>query len=522
MIHFELLQSLSAFLLVFFGAAAGSGLVWFYYRVRIGGHRKIAAELLHRAQLDAETLKKTTDLALKQAEVEQRRALEELSLKEQRKVEREEERLRARQDKIEERLSLVDQKLFDLEQREEELTAHRKKLEEDRAKMVARTQELVNELEKVSGLTTTEARTLLLDRLSTAVRTESALLVRRISTEAEEEADREARRLIALAINRMASSCVSEVSLSTIPLPSDEIKGRIIGREGRNIRALENATGVNFIIDETPSTLLLSGFDPVRKQIAKVALNELILDGRIHPSRIEEAVAKAEQQIEKEIKKAGEEAALQAGAINLHPELIKLLGKLRFRYSYGQNILDHSVEVSHLLGMMAAELGLNQARAKRIGLLHDIGKAVTHEMEGSHATIGYELAKRYGESEEVANGIGCHHQEMPPLTEEGSLCSAADALSAARPGARIEAVEQYIKRLEKLEEIASSFPGVVKAYALQAGREVRVLVRPDLVSDEELPLLAREIAAQVERQLTYPGKIKVTLLRERQVVEYAM
>jgi ribonuclease Y len=300
------------------------------------------------------------------------------------------------------------------------------------------------------------------------------------------------------------------------------MKGRIIGREGRNIRALERETGINFIIDDTPGAVVLSGFDPVRKHIAKMALTELVQDGRIHPTRIEEVVEKATLNVHKQIKQYGEDAALRAGAMNLHPELINLLGKLKFRYSYGQNVLDHSLEVSHLMGLMAAEMGLDIRLAKRIGLLHDVGKAVTHEIEGSHAIIGHDLALKYGESKEAANGIGCHHHEMPPLTIEADLCSAADAISASREGARIEAVEEYIKRLKKLEDMAAEYPGVDRAYAMQAGREIRIVVLPNEIDDAGVINLARELTKRIEQELSYPGKIKVTVIREMRVVEYAV
>jgi ribonucrease Y len=518
----DVIPTFISFVILLVSGLVGAGFVWGYYRFRIGGYQKIAAEILHRAELDAETLKKTTELGLKQVEMDQRRVLDEMARNEQRKLERSEEQFKAREEKLEERIALISKRLAELDQREEALDSHRAKLEEERNKAAVKRQELVVELEKVSGLSQAEARDLLLQRLEVQMRSDSAHLIRRMHAEAEEEADQEAVRIIATSINRLASACTSDVTVSTISLPNDEVKGRIIGREGRNIRALENATGVNFIIDDTPNAVVISGFDPVRKQIAKVALNELVLDGRIHPKSIEEAVERATDQVSKEIKRAGEDAALRAGAIDLHPELIRLLGRLHFRYSYGQNILAHSVEVSTLLGMMAAELGLDQQLAKRIGLLHDIGKAVTHEVDGSHAIIGYELAKKCGESSEVANGIGCHHGEMAPITLEGSLCSAADAISASRPGARIEAVEQYVRRLRRLEEIAMGYSGVIKAYALQAGREVRVLVQPDVVTDDELVGLAREIAHRIEKELTYPGKIKVTILRESQATEYAI
>jgi ribonucrease Y len=362
----------------------------------------------------------------------------------------------------------------------------------------------------------------LLSRLTNEVKTDAANLIRRIRKEAEEEAEKQASTIIATAINRLAISCTSETTVCTVAIPNEEMKGRIIGREGRNIRALERETGVNFIIDDTPGAVVLSGFDPIRKHIAKFALTELIQDGRIHPTRIEEVVEKSTLNVHKQIKQYGEDAALRAGAMNLHPELINLLGKLKFRYSYGQNVLDHSLEVSYLMGLMAAEMGLDIRLAKRIGLLHDVGKAVTHEIEGSHAIIGHDLALKYGESKEVANGIGCHHHEMVPFTVEADLCSAADAISASREGARIEAVEEYIKRLKKLEDMALEFSGIEKAYAMQAGREIRIVVLPDQVDDLGVVSLARDLTKRIEQELSYPGKIKVTVIREKRVVEYAV
>lgn len=381
---------------------------------------------------------------------------------------------------------------------------------------------LLTKLEQTAGLSSSEAKHQLLQQITHEVKHDAANLIRRTIKEAKEESEHEARRLIVTAINRMAVSCVSEATVNTVAIPNEEMKGRIIGREGRNIRALERATGISCIIDDTPGAVVLSGFDPVRMHIAKMALADLIQDGRIHPTSIEEAVAKAQQNIQKLIKKYGEDAALRAGAINLHPELITLLGKLKFRFSYGQNILDHSLEVSHLMGMMAAELGLDSRMAKRIGLLHDMGKAVSHEMEGTHAIIGHDLALKYGESKEVANGIGCHHAEIEPTTVEGSLCSAADAISASRQGARCEAVDEYVKRLKRLEDLACEFPGVEKAYAMQAGREVRVVVLPDEVDDDGVLTLARDLTKRIENELNYPGKIKVTVIREKRITEYAV
>ena len=381
---------------------------------------------------------------------------------------------------------------------------------------------LLVQLEQTAGLSAAEAKDVLLKNITNEVKNDAANLIRRTISEAREESEKEASKIIATAINRLAVPCVSEATVNTVAIPNEEMKGRIIGREGRNVRALERATGINFVIDDTPNAVVLSGFDPVRMQIAKMALTDLVQDGRIHPTHIEEAVERAKLNVQKLIKKYGEDAALRAGAMNLHPEIITLLGKLKFRFSYGQNILDHSLEVSHLMGMMAAELGLDIRVAKRIGLLHDMGKAVSHEIEGSHAIIGHDLALKYGETKDVANGIGCHHGEIEPITVEGSLCNPADAISASRHGARSEPVEEYVKRLKRLEDMACEFAGVEKAYAMQAGREIRVVVLPDEVDDDGVLNLARNLTKRIEQDLRYPGKIKVTVIREKRIVEYAV
>lgn len=367
-----------------------------------------------------------------------------------------------------------------------------------------------------------EAQELLIEKVQSDVKNDAAMMTRRAQTEATEEADRIASSIIATAINRLAVPTVSEVTVATVPLPNDEMKRRIIGRDGRNIRTLEHLTGITILVDDTPGVVVLSGFDPVRKEIAKTALTELISDGRIHPTRIEEAVENAEFAVEKQIKNLGKDAAVRAGIVDLHPELINLLGKLNYRFSYGQKVLDHSLEVSHLMGIMATELHLDISKAKRIGLLHDMGKTATHEYEGTHAIIGHNLALEYGESPDVANGIGCHHEEMAPQTPEAWLCCAADRISATRPGARIEAVEGYVKRLKKLEHIAHSFPEVEKAYAMQSGREVRIAVLPDMIDDDGLVNLSRDLAKKIEKDLKFPGKIKVTVIREKRAVAYAI
>lgn len=505
-----------------FGIFAGALLLWLFNRITLGKYKDVAADIIKKAEADAETIKKNGEIQIRQNQIEQQRLLEQNWSSERRKLLKEEERIKQREDKLESRMNLVEKKLSEIEKRESLVVARKAQLDVEKESLDQLQQKLVIEFEKVSGLSASEAKELLLDRITSQVKADAANLTRRIKKEAEEEAEREATRIIATAINRMAGSCVSETSVCTVAIPNEDMKGRIIGREGRNIRALENATGVNFVIDDTPGAVVLSGFDPIRKHVAKTALMELILDGRIHPTRIEEVVEKATINVQKQIKQAGEDAALRAGAMNLHNELIMLLGKLQFRFSYGQNVLDHSLEVSHLMGLMASELGIDVRLAKRIGLLHDIGKAVSHEMEGSHAIIGHDFAIKYGETKEVANGIGCHHYEMEPTTVEAVLCSAADTISASRPGARIEAVEEYIKRLKKLEDIALDFPGVEKAYALQAGREVRIVVMPDLIDDDGIINLARDMTKKIEAELQYPGKIKVTVIREKRVVEYAV
>jgi len=517
------LDTLSPYILTFVcGAASGFGTLWFHHFLKKRDAKQLAKRILSDAQHECDTFLRQHELSLKQKSLDHQRELDLLTSNEKKKFDKEEERLKLREDKAETRQSLVEKKISDLEKREHLLVTRKEKFESEIVEVAALKTQLNDKFEKIAGLTTTEAKQQLLASVESDIKTEVANYTRRMKKEAEEDADKNAAKVIATAIQRMAVPCTSESTINTVSLPSEELKGRIIGREGRNIRALEKFTGVNFIVDETPGAVVLSSYDPIRLHVAKLTLNDLISDGRIHLTRIEEAVEKAQINTQKMIKQYGEDAALRAGCVNLHPEILTLLGKLKFRTSYGQNVLEHSLEVSHLMGLMAQELGIDSALAKRIGLLHDMGKAVTHEMEGTHALIGHDLALRYGESKDVANGIGCHHFEIDPTTIEGSLCSAADAISASRPGARIEALEEYVKRLKKLEQIAYEFPGVEKAFALQAGREIRVIVEPELINDEGTILLARDLTRRVEKELSYPGKIKVMVIREKKAVEYAI
>ncbi len=501
-----------------FGACA----LFILQRIKLTHFKKIAEELVTNAEKECDSKKNQLELTLKKLQIEQQKEFEVRLSLERRKIQSEEERLKKREDAIESRMHLIEKKIVDIERKEAVFLRKKEQVEEESKAAQEMQKTLRDSIEKVAGLTSQEAKDQLLLQINQEIKQDSANLIRRTLKEAKENAENEARRIVITAINRLAVPCVSEYTTHTVSIPSDEMKGRVIGKEGRNIRTLEKATGVSFIIDDTPQAIVISGLDPTRIAIAKMALSDLVRDGRIHPTSIEEAVTKAQQNIQKLLRQYGEEAALKASAIDLHPELILLLGKLKFRYSYGQNILEHSLEVSHLMGLMASELGLDTRLARRIGLLHDMGKAVSHEMEGTHALIGQTLALKYGESKEVANGIGCHHGEIDALTPEGSLCSAADAISASRQGARSEAVDQYIQRIKRLEDIALTYPGVEKVFAMQAGREVRVVVIPDQVDDDGVVTLARNISRHIESELTYPGKIKITVIREKRVVEYAV
>ena len=429
--------------------------------------------------------------------------------------------LQKQERRIQQKEETLDRKTEQYERKDEELSR--------RLAKVATTQEEVSDikraqlemLEKISGMSTDEAKEYLLKNVESEVRHETAMKIKEVQTQLKDEAEQKAREIIATAIQRCAADHAAEATISVVALPNDEMKGRIIGREGRNIRALETKTGVDLIIDDTPEAITLSCFDPVRREIARIALEKLIADGRIQPTHIDNMVEKARREVEQTIKQEGERATFETGVHGLHPELIKLLGRQKYRTSYGQNVLNHSIEVARLCGLMAAELGEDVAIAKRAGLLHDLGKSVDHEMEGSHVQLGVELARKYKESPQVIHAIEAHHGDVEPQTVIACLVQAADAISAARPGARRENVENYVKRLEKLEELTSSFPGVEKAYAIQAGREVRIMVKPEEVTEDNMIILAREIAKKIENELEYPGQIKVNLIRETKAVEYA-
>lgn len=473
-----------------------------------------AERILQEASRDADTKQREILLEARDAAQKIRDEVDKEVRERRQEVQRLERRLISKEESLDRRQEMLTQREESLSKREKELLEKEKLLEKMQ-------EECMQELERISGLSTEEAQDLILQEVRETLKEETARIIRDAQAEAKEKADEEARNIIALAIQRCAADHVAENTVSVVELPSEEMKGRIIGREGRNIRTLETLTGIELIIDDTPEAVILSGFDPVRREVARLALERLVADGRIHPARIEEMVEKAEKDVATMIKQEGERAALQLGIHNLHPELIKLLGRLKFRTSYGQNVLQHSVEVAQLAANMAAEIGANVNVAKRAGLLHDIGKAVDHEVEGSHVAIGVNLLKKYRESNEVIKAVEAHHGDVEPQSVEAFLVAAADAISAARPGARRETLEMYLKRLEKLEEIANSFEGVEKAYAIQAGREIRIMVKPEHIDDLGSVTLARDIAQRIEKELEYPGQIKVTVIRETRAVGFA-
>ena len=468
------------------------------------------------------------DEALKAAETKKREGLLELkeeTLRNKNELERESKERRSELQKFEKRVlakeEALDRKADSLEKRESQLTSREDRLNKRQAEVDALSEKRVQELERISGLTSEQAKDYLLKTVEDEVKHETAMLVKELETRAKEEAGKKAKEYVVTAIQKCAADHVAETTISVVPLPNDEMKGRIIGREGRNIRTLETLTGVDLIIDDTPEAVVLSAFDPIRREVARVALEKLIVDGRIHPARIEEMVEKAQREVEAQIREDGENAAMDVGVHGIHPELLKLLGRMKFRSSYGQNALRHSIEVAQLSGMLAGEVGVDVRMAKRAGLLHDIGKSIDHEVEGSHIQIGVDLCKKYKESQIVINTVASHHGDCEPESLIACIVQAADAISAARPGARRETLETYTNRLKQLEDITNQFKGVDKSFAIQAGREIRVMVVPEHVNDADMVLLARDIAKQIEAELEYPGQIKVNVIRESRAIDYA-
>ncbi len=483
--------------------------------------RRQAAKILEEAEREAETKLREGEIAAKEKLLQARGEFEKASRKRRGELESFERRLTQKEDSLEKRLDEVGQREKQASGRERGLAAREGKLDAREKELEEMVTAERGKLEQIAGLTAQQAKEELLKVMESDARMDAAHLVKRVEDEAREQSSRQAQRIVGMAVQRAASDYVAETTVSVVVLPSDEMKGRIIGREGRNIRALEAATGVDLIVDDTPEAVILSGFDPFRREVARAALERLIADGRIHPARIEEVVEKVKADFDQRVRQEGEAALLELNIPNVHPELVRLLGRLRFRTSYGQNVLQHSKEVAFLAGTMAAELKVNVPVAKRAGLLHDIGKAVDREMEGTHLEIGIDLLRKHGETEEVVHAMACHHGDYDPETVEAVLVTAADALSAARPGARREILETYVKRLEKLEELASSFKGVQKSFAIQAGREIRVIVDSKKIGDEQAIWLSKDIAKKVESELTYPGQIKVTVIRETRSIEYA-
>ena len=512
---------LIALLTAAIGAVVGYKYRQNYMEKKIDRTEEYAKRLYDDAVRKAEEYKKEKVLEAKEeilrakADNDRERAENEREMRERRnEVQKNERRLIQREETLE-------KKANNLEAREEGLNKKTADLARQEQEITELKNKQISELERNAAMTRDEARQIIIDRVQKEAFHDAAAMVRDMESQAKEEGEKKARNIIALAIQKCAADHVAETTVSVINLPNDDMKGRIIGREGRNIRALETATGVDLIIDDTPEAVIVSAFDPVRREIARVAVEKLIMDGRIHPARIEEMVEKARKEVENQIREAGENAVFETNQHGIHHELVKLLGRLKFRTSYGQNVLKHSIEVSHLAGLMAAELGADVQLAKRAGLLHDIGKAVDHESEGTHVTLGAELARKYHENPDVVHCIMAHHNDVEPQTVEAVLVQAADAISAARPGARRESLENYIHRLEKLEEIANSFDGVEKCYAIQSGREVRIMVKPEDVTDEGIKVLAREIAKRIEEQMEYPGQIRVNVIRETRSTEYA-
>jgi ribonuclease Y len=477
--------------------------------------------VIEEAKKEATVTKKEAEVQAKDLVLQAKADSEKEARERKREIQQVERRLQSREESLEKRGEALEGREAELSRREHSLKSKEEAVQQKEKKYDILVEETRQRLEQVAGLSRDEAKRMLMDSLVEEARHEAARRIVAIEEEAREEAERRAKRVICIAVERLSGEFVAERTASIIHLPSDDMKGRIIGREGRNIRAIEAAAGVDLIVDDTPEAVLISSHSPIRREIARVALERLIADGRIHPARIEEVVKKAEQEVEEAVREAGQRAVLELGVHGVHPELLKLLGMLKYRYSYGQNVLMHSIETAYICGIMAAELGLNEKQARRVGLLHDIGKAVSHEIEGSHAIIGGEVARKYGESAKVVNAIAAHHEEVRAETVLAPLVDAADALSGARPGARRETLESYVRRLDALERISNSFSGVEKSFALQAGREVRIIVNPGSVTDGEASMLAREVAKKIESEMTYPGQIRVTVIRETRATDFA-
>jgi ribonucrease Y len=480
-----------------------------------------AARIIEEAKRDAGSIKKEAEIQAKDSLIKEKMDFEKEVRETRREFQTFEKRLVSKEETLDKRVDSVEKRDGDLGRREAALKSREKSIEDKSVECDRQVDEARKQLEQVAGMTREEAKRNLIDQMVEEAKHDSAKRIRVIEEGAKEEAVRKGQKIIALAIERLAGDFVAERSVTVVALPNDELKGKIIGREGRNIRALEAATGIDLIVDDTPETVVISGHNPIRREVARLSLEKLISDGRIHPGRIEEVVRKSEQELEEAIREAGQKAIFDVGVHGVHPEIIKLLGRLKYRYSYAQNVLLHSIEAAFICGMMASELGLNEKQARRAALLHDIGKAVDHEVEGSHAIIGAELARKYGESPKIVNAIAAHHEDVKAETILAPLVDAADALSGARPGARREMMESYVRRLEELERITNSFKGVEKSYAVQAGREIRIMVQHEIVSDDEASRMAREIARKIETEMTYPGQIKVTVIREMRSVDYA-
>lgn len=504
---------------VFLIAAVIFTFVGMYMRKKIAESKMQSAEneakkIIDMAKIEAENKKKEEIFKAKEEIMNARKDLDQEIRERRGEVQQQERRIIQKEENLERKMDLAEKKEKELVEKNDQLEARRNELEEVMNKQLS-------ELQRISGLSSEEAKKQLLSELEKTITAEKAALIREMEAKTKENADKSAKEILGYAIQKCAADHTSETTVSIVALPNDEMKGRIIGREGRNIKTLETLTGIDLIIDDTPEAVVISGFDPLRREVAKLALEKLIDDGRIHPAKIEEMVEKAKEEIEATIKEEGERAVLETGVVGLHPDLVRLIGKLKYRTSYGQNVLNHSIEVSNLARIMADELGLDAKLARRAGLLHDIGKALDHDMEGTHVEIGVDILKKYKENENVINAVEAHHGDVEPKTIEAVLVQAADAISASRPGARRETLETYIKRLESLEKIADSFEGVEKSFAIQAGREIRIIVKPEKISDDEMVLMARDVAKKVEDEMEYPGQIKVNVVRETRVVEYA-